>query len=98
MPDYRNYDDEQLDALFRSRGGQIDHPAIVAEHQRRQNIRASEVAQNRHKESQSLGQKTLFWARVGGIAAGISIGGGLLPDRRFFKLFPSHTIQQSPTA
>jgi hypothetical protein len=98
MPDYRNYNDEQLDALFRGGGTHIDYAAIVAEHQRRQNQRDNEAAKERHTENKTLVEKTLFWAKIAAIATIAGTLALLAVDIPFSKLLPSKASQASPTS
>jgi hypothetical protein len=103
--DYRRYTNEELEAFLRSFPRHADRELAVREQDVRQKIMDDVATQDRdrdnekrHKENQTLGQKTLFWAKIGGIAAVIGTIVLLIFDTPISKLLPSTSSQAPPTS
>jgi hypothetical protein len=101
LPDhynFRDYTDEQLEEFLNKLPFHMAHGAAESEHERRQKLTDRQLARDRHSQSTKLSEKTLFWAKVGGITASIGTVVLLVSDIGISKFLPSTSSRASPTS
>ena len=104
---FRRYSDEELEEFVKDSPSH-QYIAIAIRELNHRNWIKSEMAANdrahaqqradedRHNKTLTQGDKILFWAKVGGIAAAIGTIGFLLKDTPLSKLLPSMSSRQAP--
>src|SRR5438309_6185917 len=101
LPDhynFREYTDEQLEEFLNKLPFHMAHSAAESEHERRQKLTDRQLATDRHSQSMKLSGKTLFWAKVGGIAAASGTVVLLVSDIGISKFLPSTSSRASLTS